>query len=60
MPPASGIRPIRTKAWVKFAERAAMMMSPASARFIPAPAATPFTALTIGFGQLRIASTSGL
>ena len=38
---------------------AAITMSHASARLAPAPAATPFTAHTIGSGRLRRPSTSG-
>ena len=54
MPPQSGIRPILTKLWMKLADFAASTMSPASAKFAPAPAATPLTATTIGFGSARM------
>ena len=45
---------------LKLAERAATTMSQASARFAPAPAATPLTAHTTGFGKARSRRTSGL
>ncbi len=60
MPPQSGISPILTKLWMKLADFAASAMSPASAKFAPAPAATPLTATTIGFGHARILRISGL
>ena len=60
MPPESGTSPIFAKAWMKEAERAASTMSQASATFAPAPAATPFTAHTIGLGSARMRRTSGL
>ena len=45
---------------MNFAERAASTMSQASARLAPAPAATPFTAQTTGFGMARMRRISGL
>jgi hypothetical protein len=42
------------------AERAAMTRSQASAKLAPAPAATPFTAQTIGLSSARMRLTSGL
>jgi len=47
-------------AWMKLADFAATTISQASARFAPAPAATPLTAQTTGSGSARNASTSGL
>ena len=46
--PLSGTRPILLKAWMKLAPGAAMAMSQAMATEAPAPAATPFTAHTVG------------
>jgi hypothetical protein len=60
VPPESGTNPSRAKACTNVAERAAMTMSQASARFVPAPAATPLTAHTIGLGSARMRRTSGL
>ena len=60
MPPESGTRPRRANDCTKLAERAATTMSQASAILAPAPAATPFTAHTIGFGSSRSRRTSGL
>ena len=60
MPPESGTRPMRQKAWMNRAERAARTMSQASARLAPAPAATPLTAQTMGFSSARRRRTSGL
>ena len=51
---------MRENAWMNFAERAAITMSQASAMLAPAPAATPLTAHTTGFGMPRISVTSGL
>ncbi len=39
------------KAWMNLAERAASTMSPAKAKPIPAPAATPLTAAMTGIGS---------
>ncbi len=52
--------PSREKAWMNRADLAAMTMSPASAMFAPAPAATPLTATTTGFGMPRIVLIAGL
>ena len=60
VPPRSGISEMRTKAWSKRAERAASTISQASARLAPPPAATPFTAATIGLGRARMARIIGL
>ena len=57
--PQSGTSPIRVKACRKVADSPASTMSQASARLMPAPAAAPLTAATIGFGYWRIASTIG-
>src|SRR6185436_7671263 len=46
--PQSGTRPMRRKACRKYDERAHRIMSPISAKLIPAPAAGPLTAVTIG------------
>ena len=58
VPPQSGCRPRLTKAWVNFAAVDARRMSQPSARFIPAPAAAPFTAAITGLGASRIASST--
>ena len=50
---------MRAKASRKLAERAASTISQESAILAPAPAATPFTAQTIGIGSARIGFTSG-
>ena len=60
VPPQSGIRPIFENAWMKLAERAATTMSQSSAKFAPAPAATPLTAAITGTGIERMRSASGL
>ena len=60
MPPQSGTRPIFEKAWMKLAERAASTMSQFSARFAPAPAATPLIAAITGFAIVAIACTVGV
>ncbi len=60
VPPASGIRPILTKAWMKRAPCPASTMSQASARLAPAPAATPCTAQTTGLDRVRMAVIRGL
>jgi hypothetical protein len=60
VPPASGTRPILAKAWMNLADLAARTMSQAKAMLAPAPAATPFTAQTIGFSRLRISRSVGL
>ena len=60
VPPESGMRPIFENACTKLAERAARTRSQARAMLAPAPAATPFTAQTMGFGSSRKRRTSGL
>ena len=60
MPPLSGTRPMFTNDWMNEAFFAASTKSQASARFAPAPAATPFTAHTIGFSSAAMRRTSGL
>ena len=60
VPPQSGIRPIFAKAWTKLADRAATTMSQHSAKFAPAPAATPLTAATTGTGIERMRNARGL
>jgi hypothetical protein len=45
-----------TNAWVNFAAVEASRISQPSARFMPAPAAAPFTAAMTGWGASRIAS----
>ena len=60
LPPASGISPTFENAWTKRADFAASTMSQPKAMFAPAPAATPFTAQTTGFGIARRRRTSGL
>ncbi len=45
---------------MKLAERAAITMSQPSARFAPAPAATPLTAAITGTGIERMRKASGL
>ena len=60
MLPESGTSPSFAKACRNVALRAANVMSQASARLMPAPAATPFTAPTIGSSSERIRLTSGL
>ena len=59
VPPASGIRPIRVKAWMKLALSVAITRSQASARLAPAPAAAPFTAASVGMGQSCSRRNSG-
>ena len=60
MLPPSGSRPMRAKACRKDADLAAMAMSEASAKLMPTPAATPFTADTIGLGSARMRRITGL
>ena len=60
VPPQSGSSPILTKDWMNFADFAASTISPCSARLAPAPAATPLTATTIGFGNARRRRINGL
>ena len=60
MAPVSGTRPIFAKAWMNDAWLDAKTKSHAKARLAPAPAATPFTAATTGFGIRRRARTNGL
>ena len=50
-PPVSGTRPTLTKAWLNCALSATSTRSHASARFIPAPTAAPFTAAMTGFSS---------
>ena len=57
--PLSGTSPIFTNAVVNDAVSATMRKSHAHAIPIPAPAATPFTAATNGFSDVRIAVISG-
>ena len=57
VPPQSGWSPRRTNACENRAALEARRMSQASARFIPAPAAAPFTAAMSGFGESRMSST---
>src|SRR4030095_14858961 len=47
--------PRLTKAWVNFAAVDAMRRSQPRARFMPAPAAAPFTAAMMGWGASRMA-----
>src|SRR5262252_306693 len=58
VPPQSGCSPRLTNACVNFAAVEARRMSQPSARFIPAPAAAPFTAAITGLGASRIASST--
>src|SRR3977135_3541972 len=51
--PQSGTRPMRRNACRKYDERAHRIMSPINAKLIPAPAAGPFTDVTIGQCSLR-------
>ncbi len=60
VPPESGTRPIFEKAWMNLALSPARTMSQASAMLAPAPAATPLTAQTIGFGSAFSRRSSGL
>ena len=60
MPALSGIKPILLNAWIKDALSVATTISQQSAILAPAPAATPFTAATIGFSILRIFLIIGL
>ena len=60
MLPPSGSRPMRAKACRKDADLAAMAMSEASTKLMPTPAATPFTADTIGLGRARMRRITGL
>jgi len=57
--PQSGTRPIFVKACRKLADSPARTMSQARARLMPAPAAEPLMAPTIGFGYWRIARMIG-
>ena len=54
------MRPMRTNAWTKVADSAAMRRSQARAREKPAPAATPFTAAITGWSIDRIARIAGV
>src|SRR5258708_6205888 len=58
--PESGTSPMLIKTSINVASSDATMMSQASAREQPAPAATPFNRQTIGLGRLRIARMIGL
>ena len=60
MLPPSGSRPMRAKACRNDADLPAMAMSEASAKLMPTPAATPFTAATIGLGSVRMERITGL
>ena len=60
LPPASGIRPILLKAWMKLAPGAAMAMSQVMASEAPAPAATPLTAAIVGTRSACSRRTVGL
>ena len=60
MLPPSGSRPMRAKACRNEADLAAIAMSEASAKLMPTPAATPFTAATIGLGIDRMVRITGL
>ena len=60
MLPPSGSRPMRAKACRNDADLPAMAMSEASAKLMPTPAATPFTAATIGLGSARMERITGL
>jgi hypothetical protein len=52
--PPSGIKPMRRKAWRKYAEVEANTKSPMRAKLMPTPAAGPLTAVTKGmFKPLR-------
>src|SRR6202040_3563698 len=51
--PQSGTSPMRRNACRKYDERAHRIMSPISAKLMPAPAATPLTEVTIGQCRLR-------
>ena len=50
---------MRLNTWMKRAERAATIMSPAIARLNPPPAATPLTATTTGTRHSRNALNVG-
>ncbi|MCG3189996.1 MAG: hypothetical protein LKCHEGNO_02548 [Burkholderiaceae bacterium] len=60
VPPQSGTRPIFENAWMKTADRAATTRSQPSAKFAPAPAATPLTIAITGTGIEAMRSASGL
>ena len=60
MLPESGTSPTRAKISMKLAFSLAMRRSAASARLIPAPAATPFTAAMTGFSIVRMSRMMGL
>ena len=60
MLPPSGSRPMRAKACRNEADLPAMAMSAASAKLMPTPAATPFTAATMGLGIVRMVRITGL
>jgi hypothetical protein len=60
VPPESGIKPILLKACMKATDSPAIVMSQAKAMFAPAPAATPFTAHTMGFSIDRMRFIIGL
>ena len=57
--PRSGTSAMRLNTWMKLAERAATIMSPAIARQKPPPAATPLTATTTGTRHSRSALKAG-
>ena len=60
VPPQSGIRPILENAWIKLADLAAITMSQPSAKFAPAPAATPLTIAITGTGIDAMRNANGL
>ena len=60
VPPLSGINPILLKACMNEALSVATTISHAKAILAPAPAATPFTAATIGFSIFLIFLMIGL
>src|SRR6478736_86496 len=57
--PQSGTRPMRRNACRKYDERAHRIMSPISAKLMPAPAAGPLTEVTIGQCRLRSRRRNG-
>ena len=58
--PQSGTNPMRAKACRNDADRAAIRISPVNARLMPAPAAMPLIAVTIGIGRARRRMNIGL
>jgi len=58
--PPSGSRPMRAKACRNEADLPATAISAASAKLMPTPAATPFTAATMGLGSVRMVRITGL